>query len=79
LPDFFVEFRGKIHHHTQRKIGIWNPNSQERFEFEANVLQKIAFNVVMPLWEQDTYRDGVDLHEIKLLKRIATSVTKKQS
>ncbi|TAJ10587.1 MAG: hypothetical protein EPO61_01900 [Nitrospirae bacterium] len=44
-----VELRGFLHHHTQRRKGIWHPERQEKYETEALVLQAVAFNVIFPL------------------------------
>lgn len=44
-----VEIRGFLHHHSQRRAGIWHPERQERYEADAFVLHEVASHVVYDL------------------------------
>jgi hypothetical protein len=70
VSDYLVDVRGFIHHHTMRRRGIWHPERQEEFEFDAFVLQHIAFWIAMKMMLGETHKEGLDVASIKLLKRV---------
>jgi hypothetical protein len=47
--DHIVELRGFLHHHTQRRKGIWSPEKQERYEADACFMQSVALTCYSPL------------------------------
>jgi hypothetical protein len=44
--DHIVDLRGFLHHHTQRRKGIWSPERQEQYETDAVFLQLVTHNVL---------------------------------
>jgi hypothetical protein len=71
VSDYLVEVRGFIHHHTMRRRGIWHPERQEEFEFDAFVLQHIAFGIAMKMMLGETHKEELDVASIKVLKRVS--------
>jgi hypothetical protein len=47
--EHIIDLRGFLHHHTQRRKGIWHPERQEKYETEALVLQAVVYNVIFGL------------------------------
>lgn len=44
-----VELRGFLHHHTYKRVGMWNPEQQHRYELDALVLSEICFQILFQL------------------------------
>jgi hypothetical protein len=56
-----VELRGFLHHHNQKRRGMWHPDNPDPFELDALVMQDIAYNIVFSmakefLWNEDVVR-----------------------
>lgn len=57
ILSHFVELRGFLHHHTRNRPGIWHPEDHSRFEFDAIVLEHLAFAVAFKLMEPYVFSD----------------------
>jgi len=53
--EHIIALRGFLHHHTQRRKGIWNPERQEQYEIDALFLQSVAFIVLFDLTTKYLY------------------------
>lgn len=47
--EHIVDLRGFLHHHTQRRKGIWNPENQADYKVDAVVLEEVVFNAVFKM------------------------------
>lgn len=41
-----VELRGFLHHHAHKRVGMWDPEQQHRYELDALVLSQICFRIL---------------------------------
>lgn len=57
ILSHLVELRGFLHHHTRHRPGIWHPEDHSRFEFDALVLEHLAFAVAFKLMEPHVFSD----------------------
>lgn len=49
VPEYIehlVELRGFLHHHSQRRKGIWSPERQDLYEADALLLESVTSNVL---------------------------------
>ena len=44
-----VKIRGFLHHHTSERVGIWNPELQDRYELDALVLGDICMRLLFQI------------------------------
>lgn len=44
--EHVVDLRGFLHHHTQKRSGIWHPEDQNRYKVDAVVLESVVFNAL---------------------------------
>jgi hypothetical protein len=47
--EHVVDLRGFLHHHTQERSGIWDPEDQQKYEVDAVVLQDVVFNAIFKM------------------------------
>ncbi len=59
LIEFIVNTRGFLHHHTQKRKDIWNPEKQEQFKAEAFFFQHLCYRVAFDIFIEKTYDDEV--------------------
>ena len=54
-----VNMRGFLHHHTEKRRDVWNPEDQERFKSEAFFLQNLCYKIAFDIFERRAYDDEV--------------------
>lgn len=54
LIQFIVNTRGFLHHHTQKRKDIWNPEKQEQFKAEALFFQYLCYRVSLDIFIERT-------------------------
>lgn len=59
LIKFMVDTRGFLHHHTQKRKDIWNPEKQGRFKTEAFFFQRLCCRIAFDIFTQRTNDDEV--------------------
>ncbi|MFQ5713875.1 MAG: hypothetical protein ACE5GU_07580 [Candidatus Scalinduaceae bacterium] len=55
LIKFIVSIRGFLHHHTEKRHDIWNPEKQGRFKAEAFFLQNLCYKITLDVFMARTY------------------------
>ena len=49
IVDYLTDLRGLLHHHSQKRPGIWDPDKPYPYETDARFIHGIAFCVAMEL------------------------------
>lgn len=76
IIKFIVKTRGFLHHHTQKRKDIWNPEKQELFKVEAIFFQNLCYIVAFDIFAERTYNAEVIKEYENLIRKNAS---KKQS
>jgi len=64
-----VKLRGFLHHHTQRRKGIWHPENQGKYKIDAIILQEVVFNAVFKMaWPYFEDPEVLSQYKDKFLK-----------
>lgn len=71
--EHITNLRGFLHHHTQRRKGIWNPERQEQYETDALFLQSVTFNVLFNLTAKYLYHPDVVAQYQNVIKKAPDS------
>ena len=51
----FVELRGRLHHHSQKRGKTWHPDNHDEFFVDALVLGQVCFRIAFALISKDVF------------------------
>lgn len=59
IIEHIVDLRGFLHHHSLKRKDIWHPEEHKKYKLDALLLQSIAFNVGMELFNEYVLNENV--------------------
>ena len=57
VVDDLVELRGLLHHHSENRPNMWDPDDHGRYEAEAFLLLSVAQEIALNLTKDSVFND----------------------